>query len=246
MRFREVSSRLLENALAVCFLWPTGSTPPRWTHLESAPRTKLLRKHRQTSCPKTRYIYPLIYHKNEPFLWVNLPVPWILWKKMNELFHQRNQSRDKTWEPCRMAYKKQKIHSKEELIIPFSIIIQQLTNYLCLPFPILLIFCMVFGQQWQHDWPWDALLKSWNEVSSSRYCPNWNYLYSSLHFFLHHAYVWICVVKMHLVLNSCLDKGKFTLPKKVMFNQNKGHLRGFPHSNPSKSLPFQSFFSRFK
>ena len=52
----------------------------------------------------------------------------------------------------------------------------------------------------------------------------------------------ICVIKIHLVSYSCLEKGKFTLPKKVMLKQNKGHLRGFPHPNPSKWLPFQSFF----
>ena len=123
-------SDLLGISWATYSLSPTRSTPPRWTHLESAPRTKLLRKHRQTSCPKTRYIYPLIYHKNEPFLWVNLPVPWILWKIMNEIFHQRNQSRDKAWDPCRMAYEKK--HNKEELIIPLSKIIQQLSNYFVL------------------------------------------------------------------------------------------------------------------
>ena len=52
----------------------------------------------------------------------------------------------------------------------------------------------------------------------------------------------ISVIKMHLVSYSCREKDKFTLPKKVMFKQNKGHLRGFPHPNPSKWRPFQSCF----
>ena len=49
------------------------------------------------------------------------------------------------------------------------------------------------------------------------------------------------MIKMHLVSYSCLEKDKFTLPKKVMFKQNKGHLRGFL-SQSLQVVPLSEFF----
>ena len=54
--------------------------------------------------------------------------------------------------------------------------------------------------------------------------------------------VWISVIKMHLVSYSCLEKDKFTLPKKLMFKQNKGHLRGFPHPKSLQVVPLSEFY----
>ena len=118
-----------------------------------------------------------------------------------------------------------------------------------------MILFKVFGQQWQHVWPWDALRKimKWGELKPL--LPQLIFFfirrlyYSILHLQLHDMHIFftsvsmsICVIKMHLVSYSCLEKGKFTLPKKVMFNQNKGHLRGFPHPNPSKWAPLSELF----
>ena len=139
---------------------------------------------------------------------------------------------------------------------PLSEIIQQLSNCLCLPFPILLVILLrcldsndnMFGHGmpfWNHEMRWvevatapivffnmEVVLQHF-AFTVSRYA----HIFTS---------VSICVIKIHLVSYSCLEKGKFTLPKKVMLKQNKGHLSGFPHPNPSKWLPVQSFFSRFK